>query len=178
MFWPEGTVPVAFRSPRIERLRDRLLRRGARSTVTAGWSLTAAAPSAQAAYDRILPYAEAIYLVIAADGVHTPEERDALLGAIRYLTEGELGAHAADHMITRFQRSLDRDGIEVRLDDVAARIYGEPADGELALSLAAAVAVADGQPGPIEERTIMGLAERLGFSPTQLRELLAGGDAT
>jgi len=38
-----------------------------------------APPSAQAAYERILPYAEAIYLVIAADGVHTPEERDAML---------------------------------------------------------------------------------------------------
>jgi tellurite resistance protein len=119
-----------------------------------------------------LPYAEAIYLVIAADGVHTPEERDALLGAIRYLTEGELGAQAADHMIVRFQRELERDGIELRLDEVASRVCREPEDRELALSLAAAAAMADGQPGPTEESAVVGLAERLGFSRSRLQALL------
>jgi tellurite resistance protein len=161
-----------FRSRRIELLRDRLLRRGERPTISSAWSLSMAPPSARAAYDRILPYAEAIYLVIAADGVHTPEERDALLGAIRYLTEGELGAQAADHMIARFQSDLERDGLEVRLDDVASRVYGEPEDRELALSLAAAVATADGQSGPTEDRTIEGLAERLGFSQSRLAAFL------
>lgn len=163
-----------FQSRRIERLRDRLLRQGRRSVAPApAWSLSSARPDEQAAYDRILPFAEAIYLVIAADGVHTPEERDALLGAIRYLTEGELGAQAADHMIARFQSELERDGLEVRLDDVASRVYAEPEDRELALSLAAAVAVAGGNSGPTEERTIAGLAERLGFSQGRLEALLA-----
>lgn len=164
---------MSFRSRRIELLRDRLLRRGERPTISSAWSLSMAPPSAQAAYDRILPYAEAIYLVIAADGVHTPEERDALLGAIRYLTEGELGAQAAEHMIARFQSNLERDGLEVRLDDVASRVYGEPEDRELALSLAAAVAAAGGQAGPTEERTIEGLAERLGFSRSRLQAFLS-----
>lgn len=161
-----------FRSSRIARLRDRLLRRGARSIAPPPWSFGAAAPNEQAAYDRILPYAEAIYLVIAADGVHTPEERDALLGAIRYLTEGELGAQAADHMIVRFQAELERDGIELRLDEVASRVCREPEDRELALSLAAAAAMADGQAGPTEESAVVGLAERLGFSPSRLKALL------
>ena len=164
---------MTFRSRRIQQLRDRLLRRGERPTISSTWSLSQAPPSAQAAYERILPYAEAIYLVIAADGVHTPEERDALLGAIRYLTEGELGAQAADHMIARFQNDLERDGLEVRLDDVASRVYGEPEDRELALSLAAAAAAAGGQTGPTEERTIEGLAERLGFSQSRLKAFLS-----
>ena len=166
-----------FHSRRIERLRERLLRRGARSTDSAAWSLTAAPPNAQAAYERILPYAEVIYLVIAADGVHTPEEQDALVGAIRYLSEGELGEPAADHMITRFQSDLQREGIEQRLDDVAARVYGEREDRELALSLAAGVAAADGELNASEQRTIVGLAERLGFSQRQLQALF-DDDAT
>ncbi len=165
-------MSATFSTPRIQRLRERLMRRGGRPSTATPWSLSSAAPGARAAYERILPYAEAIYLVIAADGVHTPEERDTLLGALRYLSEGELGAQAADHMITRFQAELERDGLEVRLDDVAARIYGEPEDCELALSLAVAVAGADGQFGPTEEQTIQGLAERLGFSPRKLRALL------
>ena len=162
-----------FGSRRIERLRERLLRRGARSTIAAPWSLAAAPPNAQAAYERILPYAEVIYLVIAADGVHTPAEQDALVGAIRYLSEGELGAQAADHMITRFQSDLQREGIEQRLDDVASRVYGEREDRVLALSLAAGVAAADGELNPLEEQTIVGLAERLGFSERQLQALFA-----
>jgi tellurite resistance protein len=163
---------LPFPSKRIELLRDRLLRRGERLSIASPWSFSLAPPGEQAAYERILPYAEAIYLVIAADGVHTPEERDALLGAIRYLTEGELGAHAADHMIARFQNDLERDGLEVRLDDVASRVYAEPEDRELALSLAAAVSAAGGQSGPTE-RTIEGLGERLGFSPKRLRAFLS-----
>jgi tellurite resistance protein len=161
-----------FHSSRIARLRDRLLRRGVRSVAPPAWSFGAAPPNEQAAYDRILPFAEAIYLVIAADGVHTPEERDALLGAIRYLTEGELGARAADHMIVQFQEELERDGIEVRLDEVASRVCREPEDRELALSLAAAAAMADGHTGPTEESTVVGLAERLGFSQSRLKALL------
>jgi len=154
-----------------------LLRRGLRSVAPAPWSLTAAPPNEQAAYERILPYAEVIYLVMTADGAHSPEEQDAMLGAIRYLTEGELDAHAADHMVARFQRELLRDGIEQRLDDVASRVYRERDDRELALSLAAGVAAADGQLHPSEERTIVGLAERLGFSHSQLRALFADEDA-
>jgi len=162
-----------FRGRKIERLRERLLRRGARATIPAPWSLTAAPPNAQAAYERILPYAEVIYLVIAADGVNSPAEQDALVGAIRYLSEGELGAQAAELMIAGFRSDLQREGIEQRLDDVASRVYGEREDRELALSLAAGVAAADGELDAREEQTIVGLAERLGFSPRQLQALFA-----
>ena len=165
-----------FRSSRIAHLRDRLLRRGVRSVAPGAWSFGAAPPQEQAAYDRILPFVEAIYLVIAADGVHTPEERDALLGAIRYLTEGELGARAADHMIVELQAALERDGLEVRLDEVASRVCREPEDRELALSLAAAAAMADGHAGPTEESAVVGLAERLGFSESRLKAMLVDDD--
>jgi tellurite resistance protein len=124
-----------------------------------------------------LPYAEVIYLVMTADGTHSPEEQKALLGAIRYLTEGELGARAADHMVARFESDLRRDGLEHRLDDVASRVYREREDRELALSLAAGVAAADGQLHPREVDTIVALAQRLGFSQTQLRALFADDDA-
>ena len=64
-------------------------------------------------------------------------------------------------------------GLEVRLDDVASRVYAEPEDRELALSLAAAVAAAGGESGPTEERTIEGLAQRLGFSELRLKAFLS-----
>jgi tellurite resistance protein len=98
------------------------------------------------------------------------------LGAIRYLTEGELGARAADHMIVELQAALERDGIEVRLDEVASRVCGEPEDRELALSLAAAAAMADGHAGPTEESAVVGLAERLGFSESRLKAMLVDDD--
>jgi tellurite resistance protein len=163
---------VHFQSPRIERLRDRLLRRGARSVAPAPWSLGAARPGARAAYERILPFGEVIYVVIAADGVLTSEERDALRGALRYLTQGELGTQAAEAMVEQFEHDLKRDGVEVRLDQIAARVYSDPDDRELALSLALAVAVADGNTDPAEEAAITGLAERLGYSPKRLAALL------
>ncbi|HVJ16579.1 MAG TPA: TerB family tellurite resistance protein [Polyangiaceae bacterium] len=163
---------MRFQSPRIERLRDRLLRRGTRSVVPGPWSLADASPGVQAAYDRILPYAEVIYLVIAADGRLSEEERDALRGGLRYLTQGELGTQAADAMIAQFESELVRDGLELRLDQVAARVYADPEDRELALTLAMAVAIADGRSEPAEEQAIVGLAERLGFSRRRLQALL------
>lgn len=162
-----------FQSKKIERLRDRLLSRGPPSLSERPARITT--PESRAAYRRIRPLAEAMYLVMAADRRVTDVERDALRGAIRTLTDGELGSRAMEDLITEFQDALARDGLDVRLDAVASELYGDREDRELALALAAAVALADAALDPAEQHTIEALAERLGIRGARLEKLLAGG---
>jgi uncharacterized tellurite resistance protein B-like protein len=115
-----------------------------------------------------------MYLVMTVDRHVSEVERDALRGAIRTLTDGELGTQAMEAMIGEFERALAIDGIEVRLDAVASMLYGDRDDMELAVALAAAVALADSDPDPAEQHTIEALAERLGISGSRLEKLLAG----
>jgi tellurite resistance protein len=131
-------------------------------------------PESRAAYQRIRPLAEAMYLVMAVDRRVSDVERDALRGAIRTLTDGELGTVAMEAMITEFEHDLARDGIEIRLDAIASMLYGDRDDVELAIALAAAVAVADSDLDPAEQHTIEALAGRLGISGARLEKLLTG----
>jgi len=145
---------------RIEQLRDRLLERGPVSVIPGAFS-RADAPAA-AAYDRIQPFAEAMFLVMSADAEIKDQERDVLRGALRTLSEGGLGTAATDAMLTDLEGLLARDGIDVRLDTVAAHLWPDPVDRELALALAAATAKADGRIDPAERSAILELAARLG----------------
>jgi tellurite resistance protein len=160
-----------FRSKRIERLRDRLLSRGPALSERPTAPIK---PESRAAYQRIRPLAEAMYLVMAADRQVSERERDALRGAIRTLTDGNLGSLAMESMIAEFERALARDGLDVRLDTIASVLYGDRDDIELAVALSAAVALADDTLDPEEQRTIEALAERLGIGGARLEQLLNG----
>ncbi len=115
-----------------------------------------------------------MYLVMAADGHLDERERIALRGALRSLTAGVLGTSAMESMLSEFERLLAVQGLELRLDDVASRIYGEPEDRELALALASTVAVVDDRMDSAEQRTIEALAERLGIGKERLESLFGG----
>jgi tellurite resistance protein len=145
---------------RIEQLRDRLLERGPVSVIPGAFSR--ADLSAAAAYDRIQPFAEAMFLVMSADAEIKETERNVLRGALRTLSEGGLGTAATDAMLLDLEELLARDGIDVRLDNVAAHLWPDPADRDLALALAAATAKADGVIDPAEKSAIFELASRLG----------------
>jgi tellurite resistance protein len=160
-----------FHSKRIERLRDRLLSRGPAISERPAAPIK---PESRAAYQRIRPLAEAMYLVMAADRHVNERERDALRGAIRTLTDGGLGTLAMENMIMEFEQALARDGLDVRLDALASFLYGDRDDMELAVALAAAVALADEGLDPEEQRTIEALAERLGISGARLEQMLNG----
>ena len=161
-----------FQSKRIARLRDRLLSRGPQSVSER--PAPEITPESRAAYQRIRPVAEAMYLVMSVDRRVSDVERDTLRGAIRTLTDGELGTQAMENMIAEFEQALARDGIEVRLDAIASTLYGDRDDMELAVALAAAVATADSELDPSEQHTIEALAERLGISGPRLERLLTG----
>ncbi|HEU5076442.1 MAG TPA: TerB family tellurite resistance protein [Polyangiaceae bacterium] len=159
---------------RIRQLRDRLLQRGPASAIPGAFSM--ADPPAAAAYDRIQPFAEAMFLVMSADAEIKDTERDVLRGALRTLSEGGLGTAATDAMLNDLEERLARDGMDVRLDNVAAHLWPDPVDRELALALAAATAKADGTIDPAERSAIFGLAARLGVPAARVAGWLEASD--
>jgi tellurite resistance protein len=165
----------------LERLRERLLGQGTATIAPpppaagAPKPMRAAAtrPEDRAMYERLRPFAEGVYLVVSADRNVSDRERDALRGALRILTEGALSSAAIEAMIAEFDRDLERDGYELRLDHVASELYGDVADQELAVALAAATATADGRIDARERAALEGFAERLGITAEHLANLLA-----
>lgn len=153
---------------RFESLRDRLLHHGRASLVPRPLG---EGPTAQALYDRLRPFAEAVFLVMSADAHVDDRETEVLRGTLRILTAGELGGAALDAMLNEFVVNLQRDGRDLRLDRVAAEIYGDREDVELAISLVSAAALANGSIEPAEDEVIVELAERLGLSPERLKAL-------
>jgi tellurite resistance protein len=122
--------------------------------------------------ERVRPFAEVMYLVLAADREITDRERDLLRGALRSLTDDALSTVAMGQMLQEFERDRDRDGVEVRLDYLASTLYRDRSDARLALGLASAAAAADRGIGPEERELIKSLGERLGVSRSELQELL------
>lgn len=161
-------------SRRIRQLRDRLLERGPVSVVPGAFSM--ADPPAAAAYDRLQPFAEAMFLVMSADADIKDSERDVLRGALRSLSEGGLGTAATEAMLRELEERLVRDGMEVRLDNVAAHLWPDPNDRELALALAAATAKADGTIDAAERSAIFALADRLGVPTARVAGWLEASD--
>jgi len=159
-------------SKRIERLRDKLLARGQPTLAPPPPSPVAATPELWALAERVRPFAEVMYLVLAADDDITERERNVLRGALRSLTEGALSSTALDEMLEQFERSRAREGVELRLDYLASALYLDRSDARLALGLATAAADADRGVGPQEREVITALAERLGIASGELAELL------
>lgn len=157
-------------SKRIERLRDKLLARGRPSMHPP--QASALSPELQALAERVRPFAEVMYLVLAADSKISEPERDVLRGALRSLTEGALSSNALDAMLTEFEAARERQGLEVRLDHLASQLYADGADARLALGLATAAADTDDGVGADERAVIEALAERLRISQDELQALL------
>lgn len=166
-------------SKRIERLRDKLLARG-RPTMyppQAGTGPTTLSPELLALAERVRPFAEVMYLVLAADAKISEPERDVLRGALRSLTEGALSSSALDAMLADFEAARERQGLDVRLDHLASQLYGDRADARLALGLATAAADSDEGVGADERAVIEALAERLRIGQDELQALLREDDA-
>lgn len=129
-------------------------------------------PELAALAERVRPFAEVMYLVLAADSCISQRERDILRGALRSLTEGALSSAALDEMLHRFEQQRKTQGLDLRLDHLASTLYADRADARLALGLATAAADADNGVGPEERAVIVALADRLGISDADLRALL------
>jgi uncharacterized tellurite resistance protein B-like protein len=160
---------------RIDRLRDKLLARGMASQRPPPVKADPK-PEALAMAQRVQPFAEAMYLVLAADGAMGDRERDVLRGAIRTLTDGMLSSASMEAMLADFERGRALQGLESRLDTVAAALYSDRSDAELALGLMAAAGETDGRMATAEQAIILALGERLGIAKPHLQELIYGAE--
>lgn len=162
----------------IERLRDALLQSGRRPSLvvsSAYETLTREgllSPEEIAALNRVDPFAETMFLMMAADGKLTSDEHDAVRGGIRGLTDDVLHAGTIAVMLENYQRRLDQEGRDERLRQIAESIAEEPSDAESAFALAAAVALADDDVAEEENAFINQLAGWFGISAERSASIL------
>jgi tellurite resistance protein len=162
----------------IERLRDALLQSGRRpSTVmsSAYETLTREgllSPEEANALNRVDPLAEAMFLMMSADGKVADEERDAVRGAIRGLTDNLLRSGTINVMLENYARRLEEQGRDARLQEIAGDIAEETSEAEGAFALSAAIALADDEITEEENEFINQLTEWFGISPARASEIL------
>jgi tellurite resistance protein len=162
----------------IRRLRDALLQSGRRpsnvmssayETLTRQGMLT---PQESAALTRVDPMAEAMFLMMAADGKVADAERDAVRGAIRGLTDNLLRSGTIKVMLEVYEQRLKEQGRESRLQEIAETLAEEAHEAEGAFSLAAAVALADDEVHDEENSLINQLAHWFGISQERADQIL------
>src|SRR5688500_9198670 len=162
-------APRFMRTASFIKLRNRLIDRGRPSIFPRPLGVV---PEAKAAYERVLPFAELMYLIVSADHEVADRERDALLGALRSLTDGQASTLALEQMMAGFEHKKREHGHDACLDDATTALAADKEDRELAWALAAAVALADDQLVDPERGVLTELAIRLGISTERQRELL------
>jgi tellurite resistance protein len=155
------------------RLRDRLRERGQRPTIAPpGPGLPDATRELLLVTSQYGPLCEAMYLMMAADGVVQNVERDVLKGALREITDDVVrGAHI-EAMLDRSAAMLGREGRDARLAAVVSALRDDPVTAEVALVLAAAVALADGVVQTSERALLDAFAAGLGITPDRADALL------
>jgi tellurite resistance protein len=162
----------------IERLRDALLQSGRRPSVvlsSAYETLTREgllSPEEAGALKRVDPLAEAMFLMMSADGEVAEVERDAVRGAIRGLTDNLLRTGTINVMLENYAKRLSEQGRDARLQEIASDIAEETSEAEGAFALSAAIALADDRITDEENQFINQLAEWFGISPARTSEIL------
>jgi tellurite resistance protein len=162
----------------IERLRDALLQSGRRPSVvlsSAYETLTREgllSPEEAGALNRVDPLAEAMFLMMSADGVVAEAERDAVRGAIRGLTDNLLRTGTINVMLENYAQRLAEQGRDARLQEIAEEIAEEKSEAEGAFALSAAIALADDEVTEEENEFINQLAEWFGIPPERSAQIL------
>jgi tellurite resistance protein len=129
-------------------------------------------PEESATLNRVDPLAETMYLMSAVDGSVSDTEREAVLGAIRGLTDNALRTGTIKVMLENYEARLKEQGRDARLQEIAEEIESEPSEAESAFALAAAIALADDDVHEAENEFINQLAEWFGISAERTSEIL------
>src|SRR5688500_13855150 len=124
------------------------------------------------ALNRVDPLAEAMFLMMSVDGKVADEERDAVRGAIRGLTDGLLRTGTINVMLETYAKRLAEQGRVARLQEIASEIVEETGEAEGAVALSAAIALADEEITEEENQFINQLAEWFGISSERAGEIL------
>ena len=162
----------------IRRLSEALLQSGRRPSVvlsSAYETLTREgmlSPEESAALTRVDPLAETMFLMMSADGRIADEERDAVRGAIRGLTDNLLRSGTINVMLENYEQRLAEQGRDARLHEIAEEIAEERSEAEGAFALAAAVAMADNEIAEEENEFINQLADWFGIADDRATEIL------
>lgn len=157
-----------------ERVRELISSKGQMSLAPTDPRFDGVCPTAEmaAVLNRVAPIAEALYLIMAADGVCNLDERIALRGALRTITDDELSKPAIMSLFDRFDTSLVSQGLEGSISRVAAQLGGDRSDSQVTLELAAALILSDGEVTSEERRALEQLAEETGNDPDRALRLL------
>ncbi len=121
---------------------------------------------------RIEPFAETMYLVMMADGQSEAVERDALVAALKVLSDDQLGDADILPMLERFARFTDGVGAEGRLAQLGALLSADRDDRETAFALAAVIALADESVAVQENRVLEWVSEYYGISQKRMAGIL------
>jgi len=159
MFWLSTSTVV--------RLRDQLRAAAQRGSV----ELSEAAAD-EAVVEEYRPLCEAMYLMMAADGDVSTEEREVLGGAMRNLSGGALDGEIIERMLEAAVKRSTDEGRRERLDAVVAELSKDRARAEVAFVLAAAIAFADDTIADEENDVLDAIAEGLGIDESRADELL------
>ncbi len=129
-------------------------------------------PEEANALNRVDPLGEAMFLMMSADGKVADEERDAVRGAIRGLTDNLLRSGTINVMLENYAKRLAEQGRDARLEEIASEIAEETGEAEGAFALSAAIALADDEVTEEENAFINQLAEWFGIAPDRATEIL------
>lgn len=121
---------------------------------------------------RVEPFAETMFLVMMADGEPGAAERQALLGALNVLTDGQVSIGMLEEMLDRFGAEAHRDGVEARIARLGARLGADQDERETAFTLAAAIALADERVHAQEHHALSLIREYYGVSDRRMAVLL------
>lgn len=118
------------------------------------------------------PLAEAMYLMMSADGEVSSDEREVLRGALRNLSDDTVRSAHIERLLDDAKARVESEGREARLGAVAQDLSDDQARGEVAFVLAAAIAFADNAIADQENELLNSFAELLGLDESRANELL------
>lgn len=162
----------------VERLRDSLLQSGRRTSDLESSALEILARQGllssreKAAFLRVEPIAELLFLVVAADELVADTELLAMRGAVRGLSGDILTDSTVQVMVESFALRLRDEGAPKRLAAVTRILATDRNEAESAFCLAAAVALADSSVSDSESRLMDELAASLGLSARDRERIL------
>jgi hypothetical protein len=163
----------------LARLRDQLRARGQRPSLVLGnpTQMTPEEAQLMAITAEYGPLCEAMYLMMSADGSVSQEEREVLKGALRNLSSDEIRSIHIEAMLDDAQKKIASEGREKRMQAVVEALDGDPARGEVAFVLAAAIAFADNAIADEENETLNAFAEGLHIDESRANALLDNVEA-